>query len=115
MTKHEFEMIATRIKWAASQQDINLADPANGFTVWFENPRGSGEYVLHGKAASVEQAKALAGPLEVIICGVQAGKVKSTSGESGMAGWLRRLATWRVLIGPDSTRSRFIQIIDNGD
>jgi hypothetical protein len=75
VTKHEFEMIATGIERAAPQRCINLADPANGFTVWFENPRGSGQYVLHGRAASIEHAKALAGPLEVIIRTVEAGRV----------------------------------------
>jgi hypothetical protein len=76
MTEQEFGEITSNINRAASQQDINLADRANGLTVWFENPRGSGEYVLHGRAAGIEQAKALAGTLEVIIWGVQAGRIQ---------------------------------------
>jgi hypothetical protein len=76
MTREEFRVVASDIDRAASQQRINLAEPANTFTVWCENERGSGEYALLGTAASLQRAMALAGQLEAVIRTTQIGRVQ---------------------------------------
>ena len=76
MTKPEFLTITSDIDRAASQQGIDVSDPANTFTVWLENPRGSGKYFLHGKTGSLEGAKMLAGPLEAIIRTTKTGRLQ---------------------------------------
>jgi len=76
MTKQEFQTISSDIDREASRQAINLSDPANTFTVWLENPRGSGNYLLHGRATTLEHAKLLAGPLEAIIRRTDTGRLQ---------------------------------------
>jgi hypothetical protein len=76
MTVADFTSRSSAIDRAASQQGINLADPSNTFTLWIENPRGSGEYCLHGKAASLVEAMGLAQAKEAIICRTDIGRVQ---------------------------------------
>ena len=83
MTKEEFKSLYSAIEQAVSQQGINFADPSNTFTLWMENPKGSGEYCLHGKAPSLVQAMVLAGAQDAIIHRADAGLVQIIVSKDG--------------------------------
>ena len=83
MTQDEFRILSSDLDRAASQQGINLADPSNTFTLWMENPKGSGEYCLRGKATSLTQAMILAGAQGAIIRRVDTGWVQIIVSKDG--------------------------------
>ncbi len=97
MTKQTFEQITAGIRRAASQQRINLAEPANTFTVWLENPRGSGEYALHARAANLDDATRRAGRLEAVIRTTDTGRVHINVWKDGK--WLDGYADERPIGG----------------
>ena len=76
MTAQEFEKITADIKHAASEAEVDLADPTNPYTVWMENPTGSGSCFLRAKSTSLQNAQAKAGPLHSVIYGVQGEKIQ---------------------------------------
>ena len=76
MTQDEVRSLYAVIELAASQQGINLADPSNAFTLWMENPKGSGEYHFHGQPTSLVQAMNLAGAQDAIIRRTDIGRIQ---------------------------------------
>jgi hypothetical protein len=83
LTEQEFQSLYSVIERAASQQGINLADPSNTFTLWIENPKGSGEYSLHTKATSLVQAMILARAQDAIICRTDIGRIQLIVSKGG--------------------------------
>ena len=76
MNQDEFRVLCSDIDRAAAQRGINLADPSNTFTLWMENPKGSGDYSLHGRATSLVQAIMLARAQDAIICRTDIGRIQ---------------------------------------
>lgn len=76
MTLKEFEKVVADVKRAASGAKVNLADPANPYTVWLENPAGSGFYFLKAMSKYLQDAQAKAGPVPAVIYFVQGGKTQ---------------------------------------
>jgi hypothetical protein len=61
MTKNDFDRISADIKTGASRTNLDLTDPANAYTVWLEDPIGSGYYVMFAKTADLQNAQIEAG------------------------------------------------------
>jgi hypothetical protein len=83
VTQDEFKILSSDIDRAASQQGINLADSSNTFSLWKENPKGSGEYSLHGKATSLVEAMMLARAQDAIICRTDIGRIQLIVSKDG--------------------------------
>ncbi|MGD1094035.1 MAG: hypothetical protein ABSB35_18885 [Bryobacteraceae bacterium] len=76
MTEQTFENISADIRRAASESRVNLDDPVYPFTVWLENPIGSGTYFNAAKCRDLEDAKRQSGSRNAIIYGAAAGKTQ---------------------------------------
>jgi hypothetical protein len=74
MTLEEFERITADVRRAASEAKVDLADAANPYTVWLENPIGSGHYFLAGRAIAFNTHKFRLEPDRRSFMGWKAGK-----------------------------------------